>query len=113
MSNRKSESNNGNVLSSDDEKCRVSLRFNLEMGLLSCMQIAIIAGYNVGVGVFGTDNLTLNDNIIHHTVGPAIDLGGRDNKLVHNLVIMSLAEATFKVSRRVRSKSEFDSQGRL
>ena len=54
-------------------------------------------GFNVGIGVFGTDNLTLKNNVIHHTVGPAIDLGGQNNKLLHNLVTMSLAEATFKV----------------
>ena len=56
-------------------------------------------GYNVGIGVFGTNNLTLKDNVIHHTVGPAVDLGGQYNKLIHNLVMMSLAEATFKVMK--------------
>ena len=54
-------------------------------------------GFNVGIGVYGTNNLTIEDNVVHHTVGPAIDLEGADNKLLNNLVMLSLAEGTYKV----------------
>lgn len=55
-------------------------------------------GFNVGIGVYGTNNLEVNDNVVHHTVGPCIDLGGKENKLIHNLASYSVAEATYKVS---------------
>jgi len=54
-------------------------------------------GFNAGIGVYGTHNLTLKQNVIHHTVGPGVDLEGSSNELVDNLVMMSLAEETFKV----------------
>ena len=55
-------------------------------------------GFNIGIGVYGTNNLLIQDNVIHHTVGPCIDLQGRNNKLINNLVMMSLAESTYKVN---------------
>ena len=55
-------------------------------------------GFNVGIGVYGTDNLTIADNVVHFTVGPCIDLQGENNKLVHNLASRSVAESTYKVT---------------
>ena len=55
-------------------------------------------GFNVGIGVYGTDNLTITDNVVHFTVGPSIDLQGKSNKLVHNLASRSVAESTYKVT---------------
>ena len=54
-------------------------------------------GYNMGIGVYGTNNITIENNVIYHTVGPGIDLQGNNNKLLRNLVIYSIAEATYKV----------------
>lgn len=54
-------------------------------------------GYNVGIGVFGTNYLTVKNNVIYHTVGQGIDLEGTGNKLLNNLVIHSVAESTFRV----------------
>ena len=55
-------------------------------------------GFNVGIGVYGTDNLTITDNVVHFTVGPSIDLQGKSNKLIHNLASRSVAESTYKVT---------------
>ena len=55
-------------------------------------------GFNIGIGVYGTSNLTITDNVVHFTVGPCIDLQGENNKLVHNLASRSVAESTYKVT---------------
>ena len=55
-------------------------------------------GFNVGVGVFGTDFLEIKNNVFHHTVGPGIQLAGQSNRLIDNLVVYSIAEATYAVS---------------
>ncbi|XP_065660201.1 fibrocystin-L isoform X2 [Hydra vulgaris] len=55
-------------------------------------------GYNMGIGVYGTNNLVISDNVIHHTVGPGIDLEGSNNSIIKNLVTLSLAEGTFMTS---------------
>lgn len=54
-------------------------------------------GFNVHLGVFGTDNLKIQNNVFHHSVGSSIQVSGRNHQLVHNLVALSLAEATYKV----------------
>ena len=54
-------------------------------------------GFNMGIGIYGTNDIEIEDNVIHHTVGPGIDLQGSRNKLLHNLVMYSIAEATYKV----------------
>lgn len=54
-------------------------------------------GFNVGIGVYGTNNLTIENNVLHHCVGPCIDLEGSENKLLNNLVTVSIAEGTYKV----------------
>ena len=58
-------------------------------------------GYNVGIGVYGTNDLTVKNNVIYRTVGQGIDLEGSRNKLLNNLVVYSVAEATFRVWRFV------------
>ena len=58
-------------------------------------------GFNIDIGVYGTSNLTITDNVVHFTVGPCIDLQGQNNKLVHNLASRSVAESTYKVTFRV------------
>lgn len=54
-------------------------------------------GYNVGVGVFGTDFLEIINTIVHHTVGPAIQINGMSHSLIGNLIAYSIAEATYEV----------------
>ena len=56
-------------------------------------------GYNGGIGVFGTNNLTLKNNVIYRAVGPAIDLEGKDHKVIGNLLTTSLSILTFRVGK--------------
>ncbi|XP_078617899.1 fibrocystin-L-like [Branchiostoma floridae x Branchiostoma japonicum] len=44
------------------------------------------SGFSPAIGVFGTQNLNIEDNVIHHTVGQAMRVWGVDNKLRRNLV---------------------------
>ena len=51
-------------------------------------------GFNTAIGVFGTDDLTVLDNVIHHTVGSAVIVWGRNNKVLHNLAVLSVSPGT-------------------
>jgi len=55
-------------------------------------------GYNVAIGAFGTDFLEVKDNVVHHTVGPGIQMGGSSHSLINNLVVYSIAEGTYEVT---------------
>lgn len=55
-------------------------------------------GYNVAIGVFGTQFLKIENNVIHHTVGPGIQLSDTSNSLFDNLVAYSISESTYNVS---------------
>ena len=61
-------------------------------------------GFNIGIGVYGTSNLTIIDNVLHFTVGPCIDLQGENNKLIHNLASRSVAESTYKVTFNLQNQ---------
>ena len=60
---------------------------------------AIHDGYNPGIGVFGTNNLTLEDNIVHHTVGSSIQVTGEFNRVLRNLAVYSISIHTYKDRR--------------
>ena len=55
-------------------------------------------GFNTALGVYGTDNLSVKNNVIHHGVNELVDVEGVNHTLVNNLVVLSLAEGTYKVS---------------
>lgn len=57
-------------------------------------------GFNTGIGVFGTGNLTVEDNVVHHTVGPSIRVAGRFNSLLRNLAVYSISIDTYNGRRR-------------
>ncbi|XP_066271366.1 fibrocystin-L-like [Branchiostoma lanceolatum] len=46
------------------------------------------SGFSPAIGVFGTQNLDIEDNVIHHTVGPAMRIWGVDNKVRRNLAML-------------------------
>lgn len=48
-------------------------------------------GFNTALGVFGTNGLTIADNVVHHTVGSAVRVWGRNNKVLHNLAVLSVS----------------------
>lgn len=51
--------------------------------------------FNTGIGVFGTNNLTIEDNVVHHTVGPSIRVAGKFNSVVRNLAVYSISIHTY------------------
>lgn len=48
-------------------------------------------GFNTAIGVFGTNELAVVDNVIHYTVGSAVRVWGRNNKVLHNLAVLSVS----------------------
>lgn len=53
-------------------------------------------GFNTGIGIFGTDNLLVENNVLHHVVGAGIRNVGTGNKLLRNLIVLLIAPHTFK-----------------
>ncbi|CAM4636768.1 unnamed protein product [Leuciscus chuanchicus] len=47
-------------------------------------------GFAPAIGVFGTDGLSIDDNVIHHTVGEGIRVWGDSNAIRRNLVTLTL-----------------------
>ncbi|XP_051729222.1 fibrocystin-L-like [Ctenopharyngodon idella] len=47
-------------------------------------------GFAPAIGVFGTDGLSIDDNVIHHTVGEGIRVWGDSNVIRRNLVTLTL-----------------------
>ncbi|XP_066530272.1 fibrocystin-L-like [Hoplias malabaricus] len=47
-------------------------------------------GFSPAVGIFGTDGLSVDDNVIHHTVGEGIRVWGNNITLRRNLVTLTL-----------------------
>ncbi|XP_073714529.1 fibrocystin-L [Misgurnus anguillicaudatus] len=47
-------------------------------------------GFAPAIGVFGTDGLNIDDNMIHHTVGEGIRIWGDNSAVRRNLVTMTL-----------------------
>ncbi|XP_056597030.1 fibrocystin-L-like [Triplophysa dalaica] len=53
-------------------------------------------GFAPAIGVFGTDGLNIDDNVIHHTVGEGIRLWGDKNAVRRNLVTLTLWPGSYK-----------------
>ncbi|XP_042362122.1 fibrocystin-L-like [Plectropomus leopardus] len=53
-------------------------------------------GFSPAIGVFGTEGLNVDDNVVHHTVGEAIRIWGDMIKLRRNLVMMSLWPGSYQ-----------------
>ncbi|KAK3532561.1 hypothetical protein QTP86_024146, partial [Hemibagrus guttatus] len=47
-------------------------------------------GFSPAIGIFGTDGLSVDDNVIHHTVGEGIRVWGNNITVRRNLVTMTL-----------------------
>jgi hypothetical protein len=58
-------------------------------------------GFNIGIGVFSTNNLLVQDNVIYFTVGPCIRDEGKGNSLIHNLAMLSVSISTYKGRQEV------------
>ncbi|XP_043994771.1 fibrocystin-L-like isoform X2 [Gambusia affinis] len=53
-------------------------------------------GFSPAIGVFGTAGLSIDDNIVHHTVGEGIRVWGDRIMLRRNLVMMSLWPGSYQ-----------------
>ncbi|XP_023386544.1 fibrocystin-L-like, partial [Pteropus vampyrus] len=53
-------------------------------------------GFSPAIGVFGTDGLDVDDNIIHFTVGEGIRIWGDANRVRGNLVSLSVWPGTYQ-----------------
>ncbi|XP_053349466.1 PKHD1 like 1, tandem duplicate 1 [Clarias gariepinus] len=47
-------------------------------------------GFSPAIGIFGTDGLSVDDNVIHHTVGEGIRVWGNNITVRRNLVMLTL-----------------------
>ncbi|XP_072034167.1 fibrocystin-L-like [Amphiura filiformis] len=53
-------------------------------------------GFSPAIGLFGADEITLEDNVIHHVVGAGIRDQGNKNRMVHNLVTLVIFPGTYQ-----------------
>ncbi|KAF3822699.1 hypothetical protein GH733_008073, partial [Mirounga leonina] len=53
-------------------------------------------GFSPAIGVFGTDGLDIDDNVIHFTVGEGIRIWGDANRVRGNLVALSVWPGTYQ-----------------
>ncbi|XP_007188845.2 fibrocystin-L isoform X1 [Balaenoptera acutorostrata] len=57
---------------------------------------AFHSGFSPAVGVFGTDGLDIDDNVIHFTVGEGVRIWGDANRVRGNLVTLSVWPGTYQ-----------------
>ena len=53
-------------------------------------------GYNTGIGVFGATSMTLQNNVVHNTVGPSIYVTGSSHTLKENLAVVAQFPGTYR-----------------
>ena len=53
-------------------------------------------GYNVGIGVYGTNGISLMNNVVHNTVGTSIDVRGSGHSVVNNLAVVAQFPGTYR-----------------
>ena len=46
--------------------------------------------YSTGIGVTGTNNLTISGNVVYRSIGPSIQIAGRDHQIINNLALMAV-----------------------
>uniref|UniRef100_UPI0037E8D1AF fibrocystin-L-like n=1 Tax=Semicossyphus pulcher TaxID=241346 RepID=UPI0037E8D1AF len=63
-------------------------------------------GFSPAIGVFGTEGLKVDDNVIHHTVGEAIRIWGNKITVRGNLVMMALWPGSYQ-DREERSSLDW------
>ncbi|XP_078542271.1 fibrocystin-L [Lissotriton helveticus] len=60
-------------------------------------------GFSPAIGVFGTNGLNVDDNIIHFTVGEGIRLWGERNKARRNLVTLAIWPSTYQDRKEINN----------
>uniref|UniRef100_A0AAV2K2L6 G8 domain-containing protein n=1 Tax=Knipowitschia caucasica TaxID=637954 RepID=A0AAV2K2L6_KNICA len=83
---------------SDDYDPRYSVAFlNLEQVEDTYLQgCSFHDGFSPAIGVFNTEGLWIEDNVIHHTVGEGIRVWGHNTTLKRNLVMMTLWPGSYQ-----------------
>ncbi|KAM3595703.1 uncharacterized protein V6R79_001361 [Siganus canaliculatus] len=85
---------------SDDSDPRYSVAFlNLGEGSGEASYIqgcSFHDGFSPAIGVFGTEDLNVDDNVVHHTVGEGIRIWGNNITVRRNLVMMSLWPGSYQ-----------------
>jgi hypothetical protein len=54
---------------------------------------------NSALGIFGTSDLLVEDNVVYFTIGASIRVWGENNEIIHNLVVYSASYSTYKDRR--------------
>ncbi|XP_056273684.1 fibrocystin-L-like [Pseudoliparis swirei] len=84
----------------DDDDPRYSVAF-LNLGEVSIEDsyiqgCAFHDGFSPAIGVYGTEGLSVDDNVVHHTVGEGIRIWGDRITVRRNLVMMSLWPGSYQ-----------------
>uniref|UniRef100_A0A3P9KTK4 Polycystic kidney and hepatic disease 1 (autosomal recessive)-like 1 n=1 Tax=Oryzias latipes TaxID=8090 RepID=A0A3P9KTK4_ORYLA len=74
---------------------RYSVAF-LNLGESYIQGCAFHDGFSPAIGIFGTEGLNIDDNIIHHTVGEGIRIWGNKITVRRNLVMTSLWPGSYQ-----------------
>ncbi|XP_054766411.2 fibrocystin-L-like [Lytechinus pictus] len=53
-------------------------------------------GFSLAIGVFGTDNIEIDNNVIHHSVGSGIKTYGTNTMITNNLVSLMVFPGTYQ-----------------
>ncbi len=59
-------------------------------------QSSIHNGYNTAIGVFGTNGVIIDTNVIHDTVGPSITVTDKNHEVTNNLASLSRFPGTYR-----------------
>ena len=63
-------------------------------------------GFAPALGVFGTDSLKLEGNVMYRTVGSAMVVWGDKNEMINNLMVANVWASTLNGRREANSKME-------
>ena len=64
------------------------------------------SGFAPAIGVFGTNTLKMEGNVMHNTVGSAMVVWGDKNEIIDNLIVSNLWASVFNGRKEVNNKME-------
>jgi hypothetical protein len=53
-------------------------------------------GYSAGLGAFGSNALTIANNVFHKTIGPSLSLSGSGHSIINNLAVVAYVPGLYK-----------------
>ncbi|XP_041373046.1 fibrocystin-L-like isoform X2 [Gigantopelta aegis] len=60
-------------------------------------------GFSPAIGSYSTNGLIIEENVIHHTVGPGIVIHSESNNLTNNLVTLSIWPGSYQDRREIQN----------